>query len=99
MDDLAEYFSDKDRIKELEKQVSLLTSSKSKWKLKCEKLQGKQTIKVTLPSRSDNAKTFILAWHNREKSLTFKQIAEKCFLTHQDVKNISCKLRKEFGFV
>ena len=97
MNDLSEYFSDKDRIKHLERQVVNLIAGKSKWKLRCEKLQGKQPEKVSKPPRLANARPLIINWHNGDKSLTFKQIADRCYLTEQDIKNISCKIRKELN--
>jgi len=98
MKDLSEYFSKLDRIKELEKKVANLISEKSKWKLKYEKLQGNQPKKVVIPTRMAKAMPFVINWHNGDRSLTFRQIADKCFITHQNVKNISCKLRKDFNF-
>lgn len=97
-DDMSIYFSNQDRIKELERQVVNLISGKSKWKLRFEKLQGKQPKKVAIPSRKSKAIPLIINWHNGDKSLTFKQIAEKCFLTCNDIRTISCKLRKELNF-
>ena len=96
-DDMSEYFSNKNRVEELEKQVKLLIAGKSKWKRKYEKLYSKNpTIRVT---RTSKARALVVNWLGGDKSLTFKEIAKKCFLTHQDIKNISLKLRKELNVV
>ena len=88
---LSEYLSDKNKIIELKKQVVLLQKVNSKWKRKFEKLKSDNpTIKKT---RSLNAAVLVKAWIDGDRSLTFKEMAVKCFLSLETIKNISYKLR------
>ena len=91
MSDLETYLHLKSRIAELEKQNKLLQKNNSKWKRKYEKLKSdKPTIRQ---NRTTRATVFVQAWIDGDRTLTFRQIAEKCFLSRETIKNISYKLR------
>ena len=87
------YFSDKDRIAELEKQVLLLTSTASKWKVKYE-LSKPREIKVK-SNRKSKAERLICVFISGDKSLSLKEIALKCFLAHSTVRKMACLIRKQ----
>jgi|TARA_R110002124_G_scaffold97565_3_gene242561 hypothetical protein len=90
MSDLSYYLKHQQEVAELEKKIRLLQANNSKWKRKYEALRTTPPLKAT---RSAKAKVFVENWHNGDKSLTFKQIADKCFLSRETIKNISYKLR------
>ena len=91
MTEISEYMSNQDEIVRLNKKVRRLQQLNSKWKRMFEKLKSDNpTIKMT---RSIKAKSLVQAWIAGDKSLTFREIAVKCFLSVETVKNISYKLR------
>lgn len=93
MNDLTEYLSQQDIIDRLLVENRLLQKNNSKWKRKYEKLKSnKPTIRK---SRTSKAELFVRAWIDGDKSLTFKRIAEMCFLSIETIKNISYKLRHQ----
>jgi len=89
MSDLAEYFSDKERIKELEKQVRLLQQNNSKWKSKYYAI-SKSTPRE---SRTSKARELVKAWQGGDKSLTLRQIGDSLWLQYSTIKTISSQLR------
>ena len=84
MSDLSYYLKHQQEVAELEKKIRLLQANNSKWKRKYEALRTTPPLKATRSAKN---------WHNGDKSLTFKQIADKCFLSRETIKNISYKLR------
>ena len=90
MDDLSEYFSDKDRIKELEKQVRLLQINNSKWKVKYYAISQAEPRE----SRTSQARELIKAWHRGDDSFTLREIGDKFCLEYSTVKSISSNLRR-----
>ena len=91
MDTIAEFVSKDDLIEKLQKQNRLLIANNSKWKRKYEKLKSPNpTIRK---NRTNKAEALVISWINGDRSLTFRQIAEKCFLSRETIKNISYKLR------
>ena len=91
MDSIADFVSKDDQIIELTKKNLLLMKNNSKWKRKYEELKSpRPTIRK---SRVSKAEVFVKAWIDGDKSLRFKDIADKCFLSIETIKNISYKLR------
>lgn len=91
MDSISDFLSKDDEISKLKKQVRLLQQNNSKWKRKYYKLKGpKSNVRN---NRTSKAEVFVKAWIDGDKSLTFWQIAELCFISIETVKNISYKLR------
>tara|TARA_R100000541_G_scaffold20106_1_gene29959 strand:- start:427 stop:717 length:291 start_codon:yes stop_codon:yes gene_type:complete len=90
MNDLELYHDLKARIDELEKVNRLLLKNNSKWKRKYEKLRG---IPTTRETRTSRATVYVQAWIDGDRSLTFRQIADKFYLSRETIKNISYKLR------
>lgn len=78
-------------IAELNKKLRLQIQNNSKWKNKYYALKG--TKSNVRNNRTSKAEVFVKAWIAGDKSLTFKSIAEKCFISIETVKNISYKLR------
>jgi len=91
MIDLADYFSDKEKIIRLNKQIILLQKNNSKWKRKYENLNSsKPTIRK---NRTSKAEVLVRSFIKGDRSLTFREMAKKCFLSIETIKNISYKLR------
>jgi len=90
MSDLSTFHQYQNKINELERKVELLQLNNSKWKRKYEKLKGKPTVRE---NRTSKATPLVQNWINGSRDLTFRQIAEKCFLSRETIKNISYKLR------
>ena len=91
MDTIADFVSKDDQIIALTKKNELLIKVNSKWKRKYEKLKSKNpTIRK---NRTNKAEVFVKAWIAGDKNLTFQDIADKCFLSLETIKNISYKLR------
>ncbi len=91
MDSIADFVSKDEEIALLKKQVRSLIDGKSKWKQKYYKLKGPNSnIRV---NRTNKAKVFVQAWIDGDKSKTFRQIANICFLSRETIKNISYKLQ------
>jgi len=90
-DDMSGYFSDKDEIASLKKKIRLLIKNNSKWK------RAYEDAKSDKPSirrqRTNKAEALVRAWIGGDKSMNFRAIAEKCFLSRETIKNISYKLR------
>ncbi len=87
MSDLAEYFSDKDRIKELELQVKTLENDlkreiklKSKWK--CKYLKDNPVYNQQKLARSHKAVAMIISNNQKGRIMKLKKIAKDCFLSH-----------------
>mgnify|MGYP003641521901 CR=1 FL=1 len=91
MNDLSNYCSQAQEIKDLKKKVRLLEANNSKWKRKYEEATGNR-YNVQKRNKS-RAHEYVVAWINGDKSLTFVQIAEKCFLDISTIKNLSYRLR------
>ena len=91
MNDLADYFSDKDRIKELEIELNLMTikyqnqmSYKSKYKLKYEELLGHKE-----KTRGEKALLLIKELKQTDKPMKLiRAIARKCYLSEAQVSKI-----------
>lgn len=91
MSDLAEYFSDKARIKELEKQVADITLKftnelklKNKYKSKLELISGEK-----IKTRGDKAVELIKKLKPCEYDFAYiKEIAKKCFLSETHIKRL-----------
>ena len=79
-----------EKIAELEKKVRLLIQNNSKWKRKYETRKGKQTRRQT---RTLKAERLVQRWIDGDRSKTFRQIAEECYLSIETIKNISYKIR------
>lgn len=89
MSDLSEYFSDKDEIARLNKQVRLLQQNNSKWKAKYYSIvKAKPRV-----SRTAAARVLVKAWQDGDESLTLHQIAVKSYLSYATIKEVSSKLR------
>jgi hypothetical protein len=81
----------KKESRQLKRKNSLLVKNNSKWKRKAEKLKNnKPTMRK---SRTAKAEVFVRAWLDGDKSMTFREIAEECFLSVETIKNISYKIR------
>ena len=89
-DDLKTFHQYKNKIDELEREVELLQSNNSKWKRKYEKLKGKPTVRE---NRTSKATSLVQNWIDGSRALTFREIADRCFLSRETIKNISYKLR------
>ncbi len=90
---IGEFMSQKDEIERLLIKNRLLQKNNSKWKRKYDELKsGNPTVRK---SRTNKAESFVKAWINGDKSLTFRDIAKMCFLSRETIKNISYKLRHE----
>jgi len=86
-----------EEIAQLNKKVGLLIKNNSKWKQKYYALKGpKSNVRN---NRSSKAEVFVKSWIAGDKSLTFRQIAERCFISIETVKNISYKLRHKTQLV
>ena len=91
MSDLADYFSDKARIKELEIELELMTikyknqmSYKSKYKLKFEELVGHKE-----KTRGEKAALLVKELKGTDKPIKLmRAIAEICFLSYSQVRKI-----------
>ncbi len=84
MCDLAEYFSDKDRIKELEDKLNTARRIASRYKQMYEESKGKKLL-----TRSDKARLLIKELKNTDRPVNLiRSIAKKCFLTEGTVNRI-----------
>ena len=94
-----EYFSDKDRIIELELQNALLRkklkssqSLVSKTKIKWQNLNSKHSKNTG--ARGEQALELIKQKNMGEIKITLQAIAKQCFITYQHVKDISSKYKQ-----
>ena len=99
MNDMAEYFSDKDRIKQLESENELLRAKlkksqtlSSKHKIKWRKLYEEYNAPIV--TRSDKALILIEQKHNGMIDITLKEIAKRCFVTYQHARCLSSKYKR-----
>ncbi|MBL4904316.1 MAG: hypothetical protein JKY62_16960 [Desulfocapsa sp.] len=93
MNDLQLYHHYQTKIAELKKKVRLLQANNSHWKCKYEKLLGRK-LKVKRVSRTADARPYVQAWLDGDKSMSPQDIADKFCLQVGTVGAIASQLRK-----
>ena len=93
MDDLSldHYLSQERRIKELETKLRTATQRASKYKKLYQDLGG--TIKTT--TRTDKALQLISMIKTGVITMTYKEVAKRCHVSHQHVLDLSSQYNKE----
>lgn len=94
MNDLQLYHLHKAEVADLKKTIRLLQVNNCIWKAKYFKLLGKKPV-IKRVSRSANARVYVQAWIDGDKSLSFREIADKFFLSYATIKTISHHLQKD----
>jgi len=92
MDDLSldHYITQEHRIKELETKLRTATQRASKYKRMYQDLGGKLRAKT----RTEKAMKLITGVKTGELTMTYKEIAEQCCLSHQHVWTLSSQYNK-----
>ena len=91
MDNLSEYFSQQDKIKELETTIKTLRVSRSKYKKLYRELAGIEKP----PTRTELVKGVLYKVKAGEVTLTQQQIADKFHVSRVYVSELSSNINKE----